>query len=46
LLIRDTRRYAKRQMTWLSKNSAIRWFERDDHHGVLQTAEKWLAGMQ
>jgi len=46
LLIRDTRRYAKRQMTWLSKNSAIQWFERDDHHGVLQASEKWLADLQ
>lgn len=46
LLIRDTRRYAKRQMTWLTKNSAILWFERDDHHGVVQTAEKWLGGLQ
>lgn len=27
LIKRDTRRYAKRQLTWFNKDSAIRWFE-------------------
>jgi len=30
-LILDTRRYAKRQMTWFSANKALRWFQRDEH---------------
>ena len=28
-LIRATRRYAKRQLTWFGRNDAIRWIERD-----------------
>lgn len=43
LLMRDTRRYAKRQMTWFSKNKAIKWFARDDHHGVHQAVATWLS---
>ncbi|MGR0481633.1 MAG: tRNA (adenosine(37)-N6)-dimethylallyltransferase MiaA [Candidatus Electronema sp. V4] len=30
-LIFDTRRYAKRQMTWFSANKELRWFQRDEH---------------
>ncbi|WP_420207942.1 tRNA (adenosine(37)-N6)-dimethylallyltransferase MiaA [Candidatus Electronema sp. JC] len=30
-LILDTRRYAKRQMTWFSANKELRWFQRDEH---------------
>uniref|UniRef100_UPI004055CBFE tRNA (adenosine(37)-N6)-dimethylallyltransferase MiaA n=1 Tax=Candidatus Electronema sp. TaxID=2698783 RepID=UPI004055CBFE len=30
-LIFDTRRYAKRQMTWFSANQELRWFQRDEH---------------
>jgi tRNA dimethylallyltransferase len=44
LLVRDTRRYAKRQMTWFASNSAIRWFAREDRQGVLKNTGKWLAG--
>ena len=43
LLIRDTRRYAKRQMTWFAKNPAIQWYERDNHQGVLQATKRFLA---
>ena len=28
LIIRDTRRYAKRQMTWFRRNSRIDWIDR------------------
>lgn len=45
-LVRDTRRYAKRQMTWFGKNRVIQWFERDDRPGVLQRTKTWLAGRQ
>jgi tRNA dimethylallyltransferase len=30
-LIIDTRRYAKRQMTWFSANKELHWFARGDH---------------
>ncbi|MGX9728307.1 MAG: tRNA (adenosine(37)-N6)-dimethylallyltransferase MiaA [Candidatus Electronema sp. VV] len=30
-LILDTRRYAKRQMTWFSANKELRWFQRYEH---------------
>jgi tRNA dimethylallyltransferase len=30
-LIFDTRRYAKRQMTWFTANKELRWFERETH---------------
>ena len=43
LLIRDTRRYAKRQMTWFSRNPFIQWFSRYDRQAVLQQTEMWLA---
>lgn len=46
LLVRDTRRYAKRQMTWFTRDPAIEWFARDDRQGVLQRAEAWLAAGQ
>ena len=45
-LIRDTRRYAKRQMTWFSRNESIQWFERTDHNGVLQATDDWLCRMK
>lgn len=30
-LVLDTRRYAKRQMTWFSGNRLLRWFQRDEY---------------
>ncbi len=30
-LILDTRKYAKRQMTWFSASKQLHWFERNDH---------------
>ena len=35
LLKRNTRRYAKRQLTWLGRDSALRWFHPDDRAGML-----------
>lgn len=34
----DTRRYAKRQMTWFRKTAGVRWFAADDITGL----ERWL----
>ncbi len=30
ILIRDTRRYAKRQMTWFGKHKQLRWYDKDN----------------
>jgi len=46
LLIRDTRRYAKRQMTWFAGNRAIEWFARDDRQQVVHRTAAWLAARQ
>lgn len=36
---RDTRRYAKRQMTWLRKEEKIRWFSSEEFATLEQTIE-------
>ncbi len=33
-LVRDTRRYAKRQLTWFSRQQGLNWFEREQQDGV------------
>lgn len=39
-LVRDTRRYAKRQMTWFRKHQDLNWFARDDYEQIAaQVAE-------
>jgi tRNA dimethylallyltransferase len=35
LIKRNTRRFAKRQMTWWSKDEGIRWFNADDKAGLI-----------
>lgn len=42
LLMRDTRRYAKRQMTWFGSNQAIQWFDRNATEDVVKITGKWL----
>jgi tRNA dimethylallyltransferase len=40
-LVRDTRRYAKRQMTWFRKHQELHWFARDDEERITdQVAER------
>ena len=41
-LARDTRRYAKRQYTWFSKDTSVSWFTRDDEKKVLSQVDVWL----
>lgn len=41
-LIRDTRRYAKRQMTWFGRSPHIRWYDRDQGSQVLTDVENFL----
>ena len=42
-LIRDTRRYAKRQMTWFGKNRDLNWFDREEQGGIIEEIEKNLS---
>lgn len=42
LLARDTRRYAKRQYTWFSRITALRWFDVAEKQKPLETVEAWL----
>jgi tRNA dimethylallyltransferase len=42
LMIRDTTRYAKRQMTWFARDPEIRWIDVDGAGGVEGTAETIL----
>lgn len=42
LLVRDTRRYAKRQLTWFKSMPAIHWHDRGKGDEVLSVAERWL----
>ncbi|XOF34662.1 MAG: tRNA (adenosine(37)-N6)-dimethylallyltransferase MiaA [Candidatus Electrothrix sp. YB6] len=37
-LIRDTRRYAKRQMTWFRKNKELHWFDRQEYGRIADEA--------
>lgn len=39
---RDTRRYAKRQMTWFRTDPEIIWVESDDHETILEHARRFL----
>jgi tRNA dimethylallyltransferase len=39
LLKRNSRRYAKRQLTWFTRDPEIRWFHPDDYDAIVQYAE-------
>ncbi len=45
-LILDTRRYAKRQMTWFAANKELRWFQRDEHELLAAAARSALFSSQ
>jgi tRNA dimethylallyltransferase len=40
LIKRNTRRYAKRQLTWWQKDQSIRWFNPEDREGILRYLEE------
>lgn len=42
LIKRDTRRYAKRQITWWAKDKSIRWFHPDEVQKIIQYVERCL----
>ena len=37
---RNTRVYAKKQMTWFKRDEAIRWFHPDQQQEIIETIEK------
>lgn len=41
LIKRNTRRYAKRQMTWFRRDSEIEWFEKNDIAGIENLIENF-----
>jgi tRNA dimethylallyltransferase len=43
LLARDTRRYAKRQLTWFSRDSEIKWFQPGQKEEIFATIAQYLA---
>jgi len=43
LLVRDTKRYAKRQMTWFARMESINWYNRDEHEKILHDTDQWLS---
>ncbi len=42
LLIRDTRRYAKRQLTWFKRDSGILWFHPAEQENIFSTINNFL----
>jgi tRNA dimethylallyltransferase len=42
LMVRDTCRYAKRQMTWFSREPEVRWIDVDQTGGIEGAAESIL----
>lgn len=40
LLKRNSRRYAKRQLTWFGKDPSIRWFHADDQESIIEYLDK------
>lgn len=42
LIKRNSRRYAKRQMTWWRKKEYIQWFHPDDVEGIIKTIESTI----
>jgi len=45
LMVRDTRRYAKRQMTWFARDVDLRWLDVDETGGAEGAAERIVKEM-
>lgn len=43
LLKRNSRRYAKRQLTWFKKNESVHWFEPTQFDEIIALVKKWIA---
>lgn len=46
LLKRNSRRYAKRQMTWFKKDTTIHWFDADNTESVKKFVQQTLSDMK
>ena len=46
ILMRDTRRYAKRQYTWFSKIQDLQWFPVNEPEKIVQCIDAWQANNQ
>lgn len=46
LLKRNSRRYAKRQLTWFTRDPGIRWFHPGDYEAIVQYAEGEMGSRQ
>ena len=44
LLKRNSRRYAKRQMTWFRKDGEFRWFHPDELESIVRYVREWGRG--
>ena len=42
-LVRDTRRYAKRQLTWFGKNKDLHWYDREEKGPIVENLAKYLS---
>lgn len=42
LWLKNTRSYAKRQMTWFRKDSVIQWFHPGEHRAMVRAVGAWL----
>lgn len=42
LMKRNSRRFAKRQMTWFRSDEDIRWFDQGCHDGIVKEVERFL----
>ena len=42
--VRNTRAYAKRQITWFNKEEGIHWFTPGDNEAVADLVQTWLVG--
>ena len=40
----DSRRYAKRQLTWFNRDQDIHWFHPDDEKGIIEFVNKIIKG--
>lgn len=45
LMQRDTRRYAKRQLTWFRADGTVTWVDPDDKPGILKKVTGFLQGL-
>jgi tRNA dimethylallyltransferase len=44
LWLKNTRAYAKRQMTWFRRDASIRWFEPGQESALVEAAQDFLSG--